>query len=308
MRRTYEMFPEVLMVDGTYRVNKLRMPLYLLIVEDGYGQGRIVGFSLVANEKRETLKNLIGEFGQIHNLEKVKTVVVDKDQNEIAAVQKFMPEISIQLCKFHIMQAFARKLKKCAVTQEVQGTITQLVRQMVYAKSKTAYDNSFGQLHNVAPQQFVDYYHKNWLESAPMWCAYQTNMHINLGNTTNNRMESMNQKIKDVLHMNLSVPEAVQGLLLVCRASNYAVRHRSFVQQMTVPYRLNDDDEVVDIVVKQLTPYAANIVVHEFKTARSQTERYACTPEKCCVLKTTMGLPCRHIFATRMKKQMRLSF
>jgi len=27
MRRTFDKFPEVLMIDGTYRVNKLRMPL-----------------------------------------------------------------------------------------------------------------------------------------------------------------------------------------------------------------------------------------------------------------------------------------
>ena len=33
------------MLDGTYRENKLRMPLYIFIVEDGSGKGRIVGYT-----------------------------------------------------------------------------------------------------------------------------------------------------------------------------------------------------------------------------------------------------------------------
>jgi len=128
-------------------------------------------------------------------------------------------------------------------------------------------------------------------------------MHINLGNSTNNRIESLNQKIKDVLDRNMSISEAIQGLLLICRSTIYGVRHRSFVQMLKVPYRLNDDDRLVDELMKKLTPYAASIVASELKSARVKMESYATNDVNCCPIRSSMGLPCRHVFASRIKDQ-----
>ena len=37
MRQVFEEYPEFLCVDATYKVNDLRIPLYLLITENGNG-------------------------------------------------------------------------------------------------------------------------------------------------------------------------------------------------------------------------------------------------------------------------------
>ena len=39
----YAAYPEVLLVDATYKLNELRMPVYLLLVIDSNGQSEIVG-------------------------------------------------------------------------------------------------------------------------------------------------------------------------------------------------------------------------------------------------------------------------
>ena len=39
MVNMFKKFPEIVFVDGTYNVNKLGMPLYCLMVEDGFGHG-----------------------------------------------------------------------------------------------------------------------------------------------------------------------------------------------------------------------------------------------------------------------------
>ena len=39
MQEAFDLFLEVLMIDGTYRVNKLRMPLCIFMVEDSNGNG-----------------------------------------------------------------------------------------------------------------------------------------------------------------------------------------------------------------------------------------------------------------------------
>ena len=42
LRNMFSKFPEIMFIDGTYNVNKLGMPLYCLMVENGYGHGQNV--------------------------------------------------------------------------------------------------------------------------------------------------------------------------------------------------------------------------------------------------------------------------
>ena len=46
MKELYSLYPEVF-VDGTYRVNKLRLPLYIFMVEDSHGTGQPVAYCFV---------------------------------------------------------------------------------------------------------------------------------------------------------------------------------------------------------------------------------------------------------------------
>ena len=50
MSALFEKFPEILLVDGTYNVNRSRMSLYCFMVEDGFGSGRNIFYSATAEE------------------------------------------------------------------------------------------------------------------------------------------------------------------------------------------------------------------------------------------------------------------
>ena len=82
----------------------------------------------------------------------------------------------------------------------------------------------------------------------------------------------------------------------------YENTHRSFLQKVTSPYQLNNSENVVDAIVKDLIAHSAGIVIEELERAKRKTETYAEKTRSCCQLKTAMGLPCRHLFATRIQK------
>ena len=42
MKSTFAAFPEVLLIDATYKLTDLRMPVYLMMVVNGNGQSEIV--------------------------------------------------------------------------------------------------------------------------------------------------------------------------------------------------------------------------------------------------------------------------
>ena len=50
MRNIYKMFPELVMVDDTYKLLDLKLPVYFLLAVDGDGLSEIVALFIVAEE------------------------------------------------------------------------------------------------------------------------------------------------------------------------------------------------------------------------------------------------------------------
>ena len=66
MKVTYGGYPEVIMVDATYKLNELQMPLYLILIVDGNAQNEIVGLYLTSLETKEAISEMERWF-KIHN-------------------------------------------------------------------------------------------------------------------------------------------------------------------------------------------------------------------------------------------------
>lgn len=88
MKTTFAAYPEVLMVDATYKLNEFRMPLYLMIVVDSNGQSEIVGVFITALETKEAIRNMVQAFkAQSPSWSSTKVVMSDKDFTERAVFQ-----------------------------------------------------------------------------------------------------------------------------------------------------------------------------------------------------------------------------
>ena len=55
MKNSFEAFPEVL-IDATYKLNNLRLPVLVILVEDSMGLSEVVVVCLVVNKCKETLQ------------------------------------------------------------------------------------------------------------------------------------------------------------------------------------------------------------------------------------------------------------
>ena len=68
MKHIFASYPEVLMVDATYKLNELRMPLYLMLVVDSNGQSEIIAMYLTALETEEAISKMVQAF-KSHNIQ-----------------------------------------------------------------------------------------------------------------------------------------------------------------------------------------------------------------------------------------------
>ena len=59
MKATFGVYPEVLMIDATYKLSELRLPLYLMFIVDSNGQSEIVGVFLKVIETQEAITRMV---------------------------------------------------------------------------------------------------------------------------------------------------------------------------------------------------------------------------------------------------------
>ena len=89
MKETFKAYPELILIDSTYKLNDLGMPLFVLLAVDGNGESEIVSLWFVANEQRSTLSSLLTHFkDQNGNWMNICAIISDKDINERRSARK----------------------------------------------------------------------------------------------------------------------------------------------------------------------------------------------------------------------------
>ena len=106
MQAKFRCFPELLLIDATYKLNNLNMAVFLQLVVDGNGESEIVSVFLLTSEDGQTISGLLDVFKR-HNpsWNKIQTVLSDKDFTERGVYQRHYPQASLQLCLFHVLRS-----------------------------------------------------------------------------------------------------------------------------------------------------------------------------------------------------------
>ncbi|GFO07292.1 transmembrane protein 214 [Plakobranchus ocellatus] len=207
MRRILNVYCDVLFVDGTYCLNNLGYPLYVFLCVDGEMKGRVVGYCIVKDETTTTLTDVFQDFIS-HNDINVKTVVVDKDAAEIAAIKKVFPEVNILLCRFHVAQSFKTAATKYCPPSEREKSLDILMK-MLYSTSEEDLVTSFEML----PGRLKIYIEINWIQNRESWAQYMTKHILSWGTKTNNHVERHNRILKTLSSHTKSLPSLIEKIL-----------------------------------------------------------------------------------------------
>jgi len=102
---------KVVFADATYKLIDLRLPVYVLMTEDGNGQSEIAAIGLLVNEEEQTLRWFFETFKK-HNLISVNTrvYVTDKDMKKRKIIKQVFPEVSLTICLFHALRTINREI------------------------------------------------------------------------------------------------------------------------------------------------------------------------------------------------------
>ncbi|KAH9382027.1 hypothetical protein HPB48_017248 [Haemaphysalis longicornis] len=187
------------------------------------------------------------------------------------------------------------------------------MQRMVYAKDEDEYKELYALLQKSAVKAVVDYFTTNWHSIYTEWIMGSKWSCGNFFNSTNNRCESMNSKLKQLVERFSSLEMFVERFFALVTTQRKEKTHRAAVlqQKRTV---IVGGDMASKLYARLLTPYAfdrvqvelnASVVAAEkIKDAFDSGKIFATTEDCSCAFKQAMLLPCRHIFFLREASNM----
>jgi len=226
----------------------------------------------------------------------------------------------ILYCQWHVIKALFKSLSDCDVEKSKREECCEIIRKLVFADSESSYMKYKKQLFESANEALRKAFTKNWECCKSMWTTYEHDQVAHFNNTTNNRLESHNQKLKDVTTRTSSLSEMFNNVLLFIQSTKLETSHVAFTEEFTS--RCTKDTAIAGVAGLQstCTQCAADLMLKQMKLALevdytiqtfddsndvtiSYKERtHTVSPEAgtcSCTFQQTLLMPCRHIFKYR---------
>nr|XP_047141034.1 protein FAR-RED IMPAIRED RESPONSE 1-like [Hydra vulgaris] len=229
MMKLFAHYSELLLLDATYKLYNLCMPLYVLMCVDGNGEGIVVALWIVANEERVTIAELTNIFKKHNNTSGVQVVVTDKDMVEREVISEKIPNASLQICLFHTLRTFRREItvEKMCIKAEQRLLVLEILQQLVYSDSEVTYNMHYDSLKALKLESVIDYFNINWHGIRMQWVEGLKKKKLNLMNSTTNRVENINQKLKSVISKHSGMVTFFSDLIVTIRVLENERRHRA---------------------------------------------------------------------------------
>ncbi|CAF1656307.1 unnamed protein product, partial [Didymodactylos carnosus] len=157
-----------------------------------------VGLGLLGNESQENIRQLLLNFQSTYaDYQNIKTLMVDKDLNEIALIKDLLPVSTVLLCYFHIIKRLKEHISKLPIDIEQKREILNLSRQLIYSEDQDKFDiNTIKLKQAAAHTTYWTYINQRWMNCIDLWALYKLKLLVTLLNNTNNRIESFYRVVK----------------------------------------------------------------------------------------------------------------
>ena len=203
MKKIYERYPEILLVGATYKLLELRLPgyLYLLLVIDGDGLSKIAVLFILADELKSTVENIVKVFQKHSELwTETKAIMSDKDLVEREAFSKCFANATLLICLYHTLRSFRPEVtcEKMGITSAERLRCLEIIQLIAYSKTPEDYTEKLEMLKNTKLDSVISYFVENCDPIKNQWVFAFNDSHMNLGETTNNHLESTFNKLKSV--------------------------------------------------------------------------------------------------------------
>ena len=110
------------------------------------------------------------------------------------------PTASLSICLFHTLRTLKSEVscKKLGLLPGERDHALELLTAIAYSSSPQLYEDNYKDLKVSGLKSVIDYYDTNWHPIRHQWVECFKGANFTVGEHTNNRLESINAKVKSV--------------------------------------------------------------------------------------------------------------
>ncbi|KAG4065407.1 hypothetical protein HA402_002805 [Bradysia odoriphaga] len=312
MAHLYEKYPEILFYDATHDLNNKKFPLFIQLCIDGNGNSEIVSLYICVSESREGVGSMIDAFKELNpSWTKTKVILGDKDFADRGVYSEKFTNAVMKICIFHVLRTFRREITiyKREITSSQRDDALIILQRLVYSSSEEQYEAAYSELINLNLEHVTNYYNENWHCIREQWTIFGLNENCSYMNATNNRMESLNQKLKLIGSRHANLQSFFENLTISISNSS-SEKDLAAVRGKMRRSRQCFDDPVLQSYKDFLTPFAFNKMETQYELAshveftfiedgeaiiNNKRVDIVSSTTCSCLFFSSMQLPCRHI-------------
>ena len=191
----------------------------------------------------------------------------------------FFVNLTTTVFPYYSLRSFRREItaEKMGITSAERYRCLEIIQKIAYSKSSDEYERNVQQLVDKKLTVVSEYFMKNWDPIKHQWVSSFKELCFNLGETTNNRLESTFNKLKSVCTKHTSMLQFFMEFFAFLGAVRNGWNHHHLMSltrhDIVTPNNLD-----MAMYNKYLTPYAFSIVKSQFE---KMAERSSCDFERC---------------------------
>ena len=239
-----------------------------MVCEDSNGQSEIVAVCLLVSEDADSITWMMTSFKERNSTwEKIRVVMADKDIGERDVIKTCIPQASVLICLFHTLRSLRREItcEKLGITSGQRTLCLELVQKMAYAHSESEYTSIYTEFQASAPKEVVGYFDDNWHTIRNEWVLGMKSCSGNFLNFTNNRLESINGKLKQVISRHSSLEDFTEKFFIILTALRTERDHKAAIMSQKIKVTPFREGSPQSLYSRLLTNYAAEFVHKQLK-------------------------------------------
>ena len=221
-----------------------------------------------------------------------------------------MPHTAVLICLFHTLRTFRREIscEKLGISSGKRVCCLEVVQKLAYASTEEEYSKIYTEFQGVAPKEVLDYFNEGWHPIRDEWVLGLKSAHGSFLNATNNRLESINGKLKQVINRHSTLEDFIDKFFVILTTLRTERDHRAAIQFQKVRVHCFPEGSSESNYSKLLTNYAATFVLKQitlagkvkgleecgesYRIKTSEGERVVSESDCECIFRQSMLLPC----------------
>ncbi|XVE89339.1 hypothetical protein DITRI_Ditri19aG0193900 [Diplodiscus trichospermus] len=295
-------FPSVLIMDGTSKNNRYRLPLLEIVGVTSIDLTFSVAFVYIEVELEDNYIWAMEKLRSLMSFDRLPSVVVTACDLELMnAIRKVFPNTTNLLCRWHISKAVLDNCKKFFERKEKWEAFMSTWSVLVFSSDEYEYQRHLSILetdYHTYPRA-LKYVRDAWLSRyKESFVAAWTNKIMHFGNVTTNRAEGAHAKLKKHLGCSQGDFDTSWNIIISLIELQHVEIKASFRKSLIlVEHNLNQTlfKDLNGLVSRS----AFDMILKEAERANQVgIDKLPCG----CVIRGTHGLPCAHEIAEFIKE------